>query len=40
VFVMAKRAIMAGEELAYHYGKAYFDDVIKLMGCRCPKCGS
>jgi uncharacterized protein len=40
VFVMAKRAIMVGEELAYHYGKGYFDDVIKPIGCRCPKCSS
>ena len=40
VFVMAKRSIKMGEELAYHYGKKYFDDVIRPMGCRCPKCSS
>jgi SET domain-containing protein len=40
VFVMAKRMIRAGEELAYHYGKEYFEDVIKSMGCKCPKCSS
>jgi SET domain-containing protein len=40
VFVMARRAIKVGEELAYHYGKEYFDDVIKPMGCKCPKCSS
>lgn len=40
VFIMAKRAIKIGEELAYHYGKEYFDDVIRPMGCMCPKCSS
>ena len=40
VFVLAKRKIRIGEELAYHYGKEYFDDVIKPMGCKCCKCSS
>jgi SET domain-containing protein len=40
VFVMAKRAIKAGEELAYHYGRVYFEEVIKPIGCKCPKCSS
>ena len=38
VFVMAKRAIKLGEELAYHYGEEYFDFEIKPIGCKCLKC--
>lgn len=40
VFIMAKRAIMTGEELGYNYGKEYFDDIIKPIGCKCPKCSA
>ncbi|HYD93647.1 MAG TPA: SET domain-containing protein [Candidatus Paceibacterota bacterium] len=38
IFIMAKRAIQAGEEITYDYGKEYFDDHIKPFGCRCDKC--
>jgi SET domain-containing protein len=38
VFVMSKRAIEPGEELGYNYGKSYFDEFIKPIGCRCLKC--
>ena len=38
VWVMAKRAIRAGEELGYDYNKDYFDAYIKPKGCRCVKC--
>ena len=37
VFILAKRAIKAGEELNYNYGKDYFDAFIN-GGCRCVKC--
>lgn len=38
VFVWSKRAIKAGEELNYNYGKEYFDVHIKPIGCKCVKC--
>jgi uncharacterized protein len=38
--VLAKRNIKAGEELSYDYGKEYFNDYIKPVGCRCLKCQS
>ena len=37
VFILSKRAIQAGEELSYNYGKDYFDAFIN-GGCRCVKC--
>ncbi len=40
VFVMAKRNIKVGEELAYDYGKDYVDFYIKPHGCRCVKCSA
>ncbi len=38
VFVMAKRNIKPGEELAYDYDTDYFKEYIKPKGCRCLKC--
>lgn len=40
VFIYAKRSINPGEELTYNYGKYYFDEVIKPLGCRCAKCSA
>jgi SET domain-containing protein len=37
VFIKARRKIKAGEELAYDYGKDYFNQMLKGL-CRCPKC--
>ena len=39
ILVFAKRAIKAGEELSYDYGKEYVDEYIKPFGCRCAPCG-
>lgn len=38
VFIFAKRNIPIGEELAYHYGREYFNDFIRPNGCRCQAC--
>ena len=38
IYVFAKRAIRAGEELTYDYDTEYFNEYIKPYGCRCDKC--
>jgi uncharacterized protein len=38
VFVYSIRKIKPGEELTYDYGKEYFDEYIKPIGCKCVKC--
>ncbi len=40
ILVIAKRKILAGEELNYDYEKEYFDEFIKPLGCKCMKCSS
>lgn len=38
IFIVAKRKISAGEELAYDYGEEYFREYIEPKGCRCIRC--
>lgn len=38
IFVHARRAIKPGEEFGYDYGREYWDEYIKPIGCRCG-CG-
>jgi SET domain-containing protein len=38
VYIMALRNIKPGEELTYDYGKEYFDEFIKPVGCKCISC--
>jgi uncharacterized protein len=38
VLIFSKRNIQAGEELAYDYGKEYWNEHIKPLGCKCVKC--
>jgi SET domain-containing protein len=38
VWIWSIREIKAGEEITYDYGKKYFDDFIKPVGCKCEKC--
>jgi len=35
ILVFALRKIQPGEQLAYDYGKEYFDEFIKPHGCKC-----
>ncbi|MDH5442619.1 MAG: SET domain-containing protein, partial [Candidatus Nomurabacteria bacterium] len=38
VLVFAWKNIKSGEEITYDYGKEYFDEFLKPMGCRCKSC--
>ena len=38
VLIYTKRAVVAGEEFTYNYGKYYFNMEIKPHGCRCESC--
>ena len=38
VWIWSKKNIRVGEEITYDYGKEYFEDVIRPMGCKCEKC--
>jgi SET domain-containing protein len=38
VWIWSIKSIKAGEEITYDYGKEYFDDFIKPIGCKCSKC--
>lgn len=38
VWIWSRKNIKAGEEIAYDYGKEYFEDIIKPLGCGCEKC--
>ena len=38
VFVYARKNIKKGEELSYDYGKEYFNEYIRPLGCKCKKC--
>jgi SET domain-containing protein len=38
IYIRAKKNIKEGEEITYHYGKEYFNDIIGKEGCRCATC--
>jgi len=38
VWIWSSRAIEAGEEITYDYGKNYFNEHIKPVGCKCAAC--
>ena len=38
VWIWSRKKIKPGEEIAYDYGKEYFEGIIEPMGCKCEKC--
>lgn len=38
VWIWSRRRIQAGEQITIDYGKEYFDQFIKPIGCKCEKC--
>jgi len=38
VWIWSRKKIRPGEEIAYDYGKEYFEGIIKDIGCKCEKC--
>ena len=36
--IYARRMIQPGEEITYDYGKEYFDEFLKPIGCKCDAC--
>lgn len=38
IWIWSRRVIKPGEEIAYDYGKEYFEGIIKDIGCKCVKC--
>jgi SET domain-containing protein len=38
IVLRAIKAIGAGEEITYDYGREYFDLFLKAKGCKCAKC--
>lgn len=38
IWIWSLREIKAGEQITIDYGKSYFNDHIKPVGCKCEKC--
>ncbi len=38
IWIIARRRIRESEEITYNYGKEYFNQFIKPIGCKCAKC--
>ena len=40
IWIWSRRAIEPGEQITIDYGKEYFDDYIKPVGCKCEPCAA
>jgi hypothetical protein len=40
IWIWSRRAIRPGEQITINYGKDYFDDYIRPVGCKCERCSS
>ena len=40
VWIWSRKNIPVGAEITYDYGREYFEDIIKPIGCGCEKCSS
>ena len=40
IWIWSKRAIEPGEQITIDYGKEYFNDYIKPVGCKCEPCAA
>jgi hypothetical protein len=38
IWIWSKRAIEPGEQITIDYGKQYFNDYIRPVGCKCEPC--
>lgn len=40
IWIWSKSAIRAGEEITLNYGRAYFNEFIRPVGCKCARCAA
>lgn len=40
IWIWSKTAIGAGEEITLDYGRDYFDEFIRPVGCKCERCAA
>lgn len=40
IWIIARRKIKPQEEITINYGKEYFEQFIKPIGCKCSKCAA
>jgi hypothetical protein len=40
VILRAIKTIRPGAEITYHYGREYFELILKPIGCKCARCSA